>query len=106
MAKICQKVLDGFGIPAEWALSMVVPIFRGKGDIRCCSLYRAVKLLEHGMKVVERVLEKRLCRAVTVDEMKFGFIHERGTIDAVLILRRLQEEYHAKEKSCIYDLWI
>ena len=30
MAEICQKVLDGFGIPAEWAISIVVPIFNGK----------------------------------------------------------------------------
>ena len=29
MAKICQKVLDGFGMPAEWALKIVVPIFKG-----------------------------------------------------------------------------
>ena len=29
MAEICQKVLDGFGIAAEWALSIVVPIFKG-----------------------------------------------------------------------------
>ena len=27
MDKICQKVLDGFGMPAEWALSIVAPIF-------------------------------------------------------------------------------
>ena len=48
------------------------------------------------MKLVEGVLEKRLCRIVTVDEMQFGFMPERGTINAVLILRRLQEEHHAK----------
>ena len=76
MAEICQKVLDGFGIPAEWAPCIVVPIFKGKGDIRNCSCYRAVKLLEHSMKVVERVLEKRLCRIVSVDEMQFGFMPE------------------------------
>ena len=34
MAEICPKVLDGFGMPAEWALSIVVPFFKGKGDIR------------------------------------------------------------------------
>ena len=60
MAGICQKVLDGFGISAEWALSIVVPIFKWKGDIRNCSCYRAVKLLDHGMKVVDRVFDKRL----------------------------------------------
>ena len=53
MTEICQKVLNGFGIPAELALSIVVPIFKGKGDTRNCC-YRAVKLLEYGMKVVER----------------------------------------------------
>ena len=37
------------------------------------------------MKVVERVLEKRLHRIVTVDEMQFGFLPERGTLDAVFI---------------------
>ena len=45
-------------MPAEWALSIVVSIFMGKGDIRNCSCYGAVKLVEHGMKVVERVFEK------------------------------------------------
>ena len=61
-----------------------------------------MKFLKHGMKVVER----RLRRIVSVDEMKFGFIPERGTTDAVFILRRMQEEYHAKGKSCICVLWI
>ena len=59
IAEICQKVLGGFGMPAEFALSMVVPIFKGKGDIRNCSCYRAVKLLEHSIKEVERVFEDK-----------------------------------------------
>ena len=55
------------------------------------------------MKVVERELEKRLCRIVYVDEMLFGIMPERGTIDAVSIL--VQEEYHAKLKTlCFVDL--
>ena len=59
------------------------------------------------MKVVERVLVKRLCRIMSVDEMKFGFMPERGTIDAVFILRRMQEEYQVKGKKlymCFVDL--
>ena len=106
MAEICQSP-RWIGMPAEWALSIVVPILKGKGDIRNCRCNRAVKLIEHGMKVVERVLEKRLCRIVSVDEMQFGLIHERGTIDAVLILRRMQEEYRAKGKMlymCFLEL--
>ena len=33
---------------------------------------------------------------MSVDEMQFGSMPERGTIDAVFILRRLQEEYYAR----------
>ena len=39
--------------------------------------------------------------------MQFGFIPERGTIDAVFILRGLKEEYHVRGKKtyvCFVDL--
>ena len=87
MAEIYQKVLDGFGMPAEWPLRTVVPFFKGKDNIRNCSCYRAEKLFENGMKVVERC-QKRLRRIVTVDETQFDYMPERGTIDSVFILRR------------------
>ena len=51
-----------------------------------------MKLLEHALKIVEEVLEMRLRRMMKVDEMQFGFMPGKGTIDAMLILRRLQEE--------------
>ena len=76
MAEICQKLLDGFGMPAEWELGIVVPMFLGKDDISNCSCYRVVKFLELGIEVVERVFKKRLCRIVTVDEMQFGIMPE------------------------------
>ena len=77
---------------------MVFHIFKGKGDIRNCSCCRAVKLLEHGIKV-EKMIEKRLHRIVSVDEMQFGFLLVRGAFAAVFILERMQAEYHAKWKK-------
>ena len=44
---------------------------------------------------------------VKVDKMQFGFMPGKGTIDAVFILRRLQEESLDKEKKlymCFVDL--
>ena len=58
--KLCQKVLDGKVMPEEWKTSVVVPIFKGKGDVMDCGVYRGVKLLKHAMKIVERVLYKRV----------------------------------------------
>ena len=59
------------------------------------------------MKIVEKVLERRMRRMVKVDEMQFGFMPGKGTIDAVFILTRLQEEYVDKERKlymCFVDL--
>ena len=56
MKKLCQRVLDGEGMPEEWKTSVVVPIFKGKGVVMDCGAYRGTKLLEHAMKIVERVL--------------------------------------------------
>ena len=55
----------------------MVPIFKGKGDVMNCGSYRRVKLQEHGMKIIERVLERRI-RAL-VDEAQFGFMHGKET---------------------------
>ena len=85
MAEICQKVLDGLGMPAEWALSIVVPIIKRKSDIINSSCYRAVKLLEHRMKVMERVLGKGFQRIVTANKGQFGTVPQRRTIDAACL---------------------
>ena len=91
---------DGSGDGIHFSeASVVVPIYKGKGDVMKCGSYRGVKLLEHGMKVVERVLERRIRNCVVVDEMQFGFMPGKGTVDALFVLRRLQEEYLCKEKK-------
>ena len=107
MKKLCQRVLDGEGMPKEWKTSVVVPIFKGKGDVMDCGAYRGVKLLEHAMKIVERVLENRIRELVMVDEMQFGFMPGKGTTHALFILRRMQEEFRGREKNlytCFVDL--
>ena len=63
-------------------------------------------LLENGMKIVERILEKRLRALVVVDDMQFGFMPGRGTTDALFIVRRIQGEYRKNKKlyMCFVDL--
>ena len=68
MLQLCQRVLTGKGIPDKWKTSVVVPIFKGKGDVMKCGSYKGVKLLEHGMKIFERVLERRIRTLVGFDE--------------------------------------
>ena len=88
MIKLCQRVLHKNGMLEDWKTSVMVPIYKGKRDVTNCGAYREVKLLEHGMKLVERVLEKRIRALVEVDNTQFGF-----TPDGFFILRKMQEEY-------------
>ena len=59
------------------------------------------------MKIVKRVLERRIQTLVNLNEMQFGFMPGKGTVDAVFIVRRMQEEYQKKDKKlymCFVDM--
>ena len=64
-----------------------------------CGMHMGGKLLGHAMEIVEKVLEKKLRKIVTMDDMQFGFMPAKGTIDAVFNLRGVQEEYLAKRRK-------
>ena len=51
LMELCQNTLYGKVMPANWAISVAIPIFKGEGDIIDCGMYRGVKLLEHAMKI-------------------------------------------------------
>ena len=57
--------------------------------------YRGLKLMDHVMKTVERVVEALVIRDINIDEMQCGFMPGRCTTDAIFILRQLQEKYMA-----------
>ena len=107
MMELCQRVLDGRGMPDEWKTSLIVPIFTGKSDVMSCGSYRGMKLLEHAMEIVERVLERRIRTLVNLNKMQFGFKPGKGTMDAIFIVRRMQEEYQKKDTKfymCFVDM--
>ena len=88
MVELGQLVLGSGGMPDEWKTGVIVPIFKGKGNVMSCGSYRGVKLLEHAMKIVERVLERRIQTLVNLNKMQFGFMPGKGTVDAIFIVRR------------------
>ena len=104
MMELCQRVFDGRGMSDEWKTSVIVPIFKREGDVMRCVSYRGVKLLEHAMKIVERVLERRIRTLVNLNKMQFGFMPGKGLVDAIFIVRRMQEEYQKKLYMCFVDM--
>jgi len=58
----------------NWKSSTTTTIYKGKGDAMECSKYRGLRLLEHGMKVYEYVLEKRIQDMVAIVTISLGFV--------------------------------
>ena len=67
-----------------------------------CGFYREIKLLEHAMKVTERVFERRIRQKVKNDAMQFGFMPGKGNTDAIFTVRQMQQKYGCKGKKLYY----
>ena len=47
LTRLFNKILESERMPAGWRLSVLVPIFKNKGDVQSCGNYRGIKLLSH-----------------------------------------------------------
>ena len=50
------------------------------------------------MKILERFVDGLIRQVVSIDDSQFGFVPGRGTIDAIFVVRQLQEKYLAVNK--------
>ena len=96
---LMRKIYAQEKMPDAWRDTVIVPIFKDKGDIQDCGNYRGIKLMSHTMKIWERIIERRIREETTVGEEQFGFMPGRGTSDAVFALRQLLEKYGEKQKE-------
>ena len=54
------------------------------------------------MKVWEKILEGRLRNIVEIDENQFGFQQGKSTVDAIFVMRQLQERYGWGKKELFH----
>ena len=102
-----NKLLVGERMPEEWRRSVLISIYKNKGDAQCCSSYRglqSIKLMSHTMKIWEKIIEARLRDRVEISKPQYGFMPGKGTTDAMFALRMLMEKYRKGqgELHCIF----
>ena len=105
LTRLFNKILTSEKMPGEWRRSMLVPIFKNKEDVQNCNNYRGIKLMNHSMKLWERVVDTRLRREVEICEQQYGFMRKKGTTDAIFALRMLMEKYREGQRElqlCVY----
>ena len=102
VADLANDMVRNGVIPSDWEDSFIINIYKGKGDALERGNYRGLKLLDHVMKGIERVIEKIISERISIDDMQFGFMPGRGTTDAIFILRQLQEKHLAKNRKLYF----
>jgi len=89
---LCSGIVKEGFISEDWKSSVVLPIYKGKGDPMDCGSYRGIKLLEHAVKVVERIFKYTFLHQINLDDMQFGFMKDKGTTDAIVVVGQMQGE--------------
>ena len=102
-----EKVLNeaiASGISSSWRLSVLTPLFKGKGSILECSNYRGITHISHTLKLLERIINQRLRHSVDLGNIQFGFRRGRSTMYPEFALTILQEKYREKQKRCAHGI--
>ena len=76
-------------------MSYILSLHKCKGDAVDGGSYRGLKLTEHVMKVLEKIVDDVIQAMIDIDEMLYAFVPGCGTTDAIFIIRQLQEKYLA-----------
>ena len=94
-----NRLLVGERMSEEWRRSVLIPIYKKKGDAQCYGNYKGIKLINHTMKIWERIIEARLRNRVEINEQQYGFMSGKETTDAMFALRMLIEKYRKGQKE-------
>ena len=103
--RVCRAVWKDGIAPMGWRLSIIIPMWKRKGDRKECSRYKGINLLSQSCKVFARIVEKRVIYVVEpqLSENQFGFRKNKGCSDAIFVLRQLQEKHFEWNKPLYMD---
>ena len=101
MLDILNQALTAGHIPQEWQQALVVEIYKGKGCTADPNNYRPISLLSTAYKLMVRILQQRLEKAIDdrLRDTQFGFRAGRSTSQPVHVLPRLLEKAERTDDS-------
>ena len=66
LTRLFNRLLMGERMPEEWRRSVLIPIYKNKGEAQCCGNYRGIKLMSHTM--YERIIKAKLRDRVEISK--------------------------------------
>lgn len=80
MTKLFNKIMRSKQSSNEWRRNTSVPVYKNKWGIQNCANYKETKIMNHAIKLWERVIERRLRKETKVTENQFDFVPESSTM--------------------------
>ena len=90
VADLANDMVRNGVIPSDWEDSFIINIYKGKGDALERGNYRGLKLLDHVMKGMERVIEKIIRERTTPEQ------HQNNTRSRVRVNNTYSDEFGVK----------
>ena len=97
-----------WGTEEDFKDSIIVPIYKKKGDRSDCKNYRGISLLSVAGKILTRIIVNRLTRVIAnniLPESQCGFRQRRGTDDMIFAARQVQENCREQQMD-LYTVFI
>ena len=69
LCELIKSVVKHGKIPEDWEMRFILNLYKGKGDALNRGNYRGLKLIEHVMKVMERIVDGMIGEMIAIDEM-------------------------------------
>ncbi|XP_063611341.1 uncharacterized protein LOC134785023 [Penaeus indicus] len=95
--EILEKIWNGENIPELWRTSILVPLYREKGDVLEYGNHRGIKPLERLLKVEEKFLDQKIREVVDMGNMQqLQEKHLEGNKNLYLAVVDLEKAYDRK----------
>ena len=100
--KLFNVILKSGHIPKDWAMGIILPIYKNKGHVTNPDNYRGITLLSCFCKFFTSVFNNRLTEYIDelgiMGEEQTGFRHDYSTVDHVFVLKNVIDLYLNKRK--------
>jgi hypothetical protein len=114
MSVVIQSISSSATVPEQWHTALLMPIYKGKGQLADPSNYRPLSIPDVACRAWGSILNKRLLDATKdiLPDTMFGFRPGRRTADPLLVLRHMIDmnkagvgmKFGAADKSMIHGL--
>ena len=90
--RLCNMAFESGVVSEDWRSTMIVPLYKGKGERTECKNYR---------KTYAGILIDRICRVTggLIDDEQGGFKARKECIDQIFTLKQIGEKAREKKRS-------